>query len=372
MSIALPSAGLWKSLIPCCVQHSRRRAFLRSQPYLTHYGRAVATAASPDIVPYRKQLKDEAKRRRLVGNTEYGASGKAKEDKAKKWELTVGIEVHAQLNTERKLFSSKLWRPLRFSWETWLTELQGARTSVDAEPNTHVALFDLAYPGTQPVKSFLVWLRNWYLSLRRNSRRQPWYRHCGLQSLWSAIYKDGADLIGNTTFTLISRPGIRSRNTMVQRLISTGETSTDVWGRTTCEGWKLDPVRSRWHCTGRRRIGHDWYQADTNGARHCKDDSAAPFHHIAGFQPCLSSFDWDHYSSAYPSSPNRSSMREENTSHIGGGQRGFHRNGDGRLAGWCQCLCTIEGSGRRSFEYAFLLRRIRNGSANRDQEPEQL
>ena len=29
--------------------------------------------------------------------------------------------------------------------------MTGARTSIDAEPNTHVAVFDLAYPGSQPV-----------------------------------------------------------------------------------------------------------------------------------------------------------------------------------------------------------------------------
>ncbi len=50
----------------------------------------------------------------------------------KKWELTVGIEVHAELNVARKLFSD-------------------AATSIDAPPNTHVALFDAAFPGTQPV-----------------------------------------------------------------------------------------------------------------------------------------------------------------------------------------------------------------------------
>ncbi|KAF2426214.1 hypothetical protein EJ08DRAFT_380439 [Tothia fuscella] len=49
----------------------------------------------------------------------------------KNWELTVGIEIHAELNTARKLFSSAL-------------------TSYNAEPNSNVAPFDLAYPGSQP------------------------------------------------------------------------------------------------------------------------------------------------------------------------------------------------------------------------------
>lgn len=48
------------------------------------------------------------------------------------WELTVGIEIHAQLNTAKKLFSA-------------------ATTSFNDDPNTHVAYFDLATPGSQPI-----------------------------------------------------------------------------------------------------------------------------------------------------------------------------------------------------------------------------
>lgn len=48
------------------------------------------------------------------------------------WELTVGIEIHAELNTARKLFSD-------------------AATSNNEEPNSNVSLFDLAYPGSQPI-----------------------------------------------------------------------------------------------------------------------------------------------------------------------------------------------------------------------------
>lgn len=74
----------------------RSRQFLR--------GLETATIADSDV-PYRKHLKDEAKRRRALGELESQNSKEAKESRAKKWELTVGIEVHAQLNTERKLFS---------------------------------------------------------------------------------------------------------------------------------------------------------------------------------------------------------------------------------------------------------------------------
>ncbi|KAI1763221.1 aspartyl/glutamyl-tRNA amidotransferase subunit B [Hypoxylon sp. FL1150] len=80
-------------------------------------------------IPLRKQLKDEAKRQK--------ASGKKKKKNANNqvvdgWELTVGIEIHAQLNTARKLFSA-------------------ATTSFNDDPNTHVTYFDLAIPGSQPI-----------------------------------------------------------------------------------------------------------------------------------------------------------------------------------------------------------------------------
>ncbi|KAK0750233.1 GatB/GatE catalytic domain-containing protein [Schizothecium vesticola] len=48
------------------------------------------------------------------------------------WDLAVGIEIHAQLNTPHKLFSP-------------------ASPSAHAPPNTRVAPFDAALPGSQPV-----------------------------------------------------------------------------------------------------------------------------------------------------------------------------------------------------------------------------
>ncbi|KAI1826280.1 GatB/GatE catalytic domain-containing protein [Xylaria intraflava] len=86
-------------------------------------------APSPVHIPLRKQLKDDARREK--------ASGKKKKKNINNqvvdgWELTVGIEIHAQLNTAKKLFSA-------------------ATTSFNDEPNTHVAYFDLATPGSQPI-----------------------------------------------------------------------------------------------------------------------------------------------------------------------------------------------------------------------------
>jgi aspartyl-tRNA(Asn)/glutamyl-tRNA(Gln) amidotransferase subunit B len=48
------------------------------------------------------------------------------------WEVVIGLEVHAQVTTEAKLFS-------------------GASTEFGAEPNSHVALVDAAFPGMLPV-----------------------------------------------------------------------------------------------------------------------------------------------------------------------------------------------------------------------------
>jgi aspartyl-tRNA(Asn)/glutamyl-tRNA(Gln) amidotransferase subunit B len=81
-------------------------------------------------VPLRKQLKEQA--RALKG------SGKKKKPKVDNqtipgWELTVGIEIHAQLNTARKLFSP------------------ATASSFNDTPNSHVALFDVAMPGSLPI-----------------------------------------------------------------------------------------------------------------------------------------------------------------------------------------------------------------------------
>lgn len=49
-----------------------------------------------------------------------------------KWEVVIGIEVHAQVTSESKLFS-------------------GSSTEFGGEPNTHVSLVDAAMPGMLPV-----------------------------------------------------------------------------------------------------------------------------------------------------------------------------------------------------------------------------
>jgi aspartyl-tRNA(Asn)/glutamyl-tRNA(Gln) amidotransferase subunit B len=86
-------------------------------------------AASVNPTPLRKQLKDEAKALKATGKKK---KKKADNQTVPGWELTVGIEIHAQLNTARKLFSP-------------------AATSFNDTPNSHVALFDVAMPGSQPL-----------------------------------------------------------------------------------------------------------------------------------------------------------------------------------------------------------------------------
>ncbi|ORY68322.1 PET112 family protein [Pseudomassariella vexata] len=128
----LPRRGclsLWQahsSIRPCpvaSIPSARSLRQLRTDASLTQRDPA------PVHVPLRKQLKDEAKKAK--------ASGKKKTKNVDNqvvdgWELTVGIEIHAQLNTARKLFSA-------------------ATTSFNDQPNSHVAYFDLATPGSQPI-----------------------------------------------------------------------------------------------------------------------------------------------------------------------------------------------------------------------------
>lgn len=86
-------------------------------------------ATAPVVVPLRKKLKDEAKKLKKGAKIK---KSKGSNQTVDGWELTVGIEIHAQLNTASKLFSP-------------------AATSFNDEPNSHVALFDVAMPGSQPL-----------------------------------------------------------------------------------------------------------------------------------------------------------------------------------------------------------------------------
>ncbi|KAL1991346.1 hypothetical protein VTN49DRAFT_5338 [Thermomyces lanuginosus] len=103
----------------------------RIRTWFLHHRRALATASTPlqqERIPLRQQLKAEAKREKAQKRQKGKADDAPSHDG---WELTVGLEIHAQLNTAAKLFSR-------------------APTSLSETPNVNVALFDLAFPGSQP------------------------------------------------------------------------------------------------------------------------------------------------------------------------------------------------------------------------------
>jgi aspartyl-tRNA(Asn)/glutamyl-tRNA(Gln) amidotransferase subunit B len=113
------------STLSCLRKRQQLPVLLCSQGIQQLHTNATKTSST---IPFRKQLKDEAaKLRKSAGPNRT----KANKQKLDDWELTVGIEIHAQLNTARKLFSP-------------------AAASINDEPNTHVALFDVAIPGSQP------------------------------------------------------------------------------------------------------------------------------------------------------------------------------------------------------------------------------
>ena len=92
-------------------------------------------SAQTQAIPLRKHLKDETKRKRASERSpNSNASKKTANPLLDKWELTVGIEIHAELNTACKLFSAA----------------PSAAADSAATPNTNVALFDAAMPGAQP------------------------------------------------------------------------------------------------------------------------------------------------------------------------------------------------------------------------------
>jgi hypothetical protein len=94
------------------------------------HGETIPAQLSPE--PVRKLLRYEAKQKRREAKSSLLEHSKSVPVVEREWELTVGIEIHAELDTERKLFST-------------------AGTSINDTPNSNVALCDLGYPGAQPV-----------------------------------------------------------------------------------------------------------------------------------------------------------------------------------------------------------------------------
>jgi aspartyl-tRNA(Asn)/glutamyl-tRNA(Gln) amidotransferase subunit B len=137
----LPSHGcLRTSRRPLRLSALERPAFQQSSCRLLHSstnGADTFTAAVDNTVSYRKQLKDEAKRKKALKAQNGGQKAEQSRlsgETIPGWELTVGIEIHAQLNTRTKLFSPA-----------------STTTTSISSPNTHVSLFDTATPGSQPL-----------------------------------------------------------------------------------------------------------------------------------------------------------------------------------------------------------------------------
>ena len=99
---------------------------------------SLHTGSNPENnVPLRKLLKDDTRKKRALQRAEgqdttiLKDGSAAERSRLQRWRLTVGLEIHAQLNTERKSFSH-------------------ARTALSNIPNSNIAPFDLAFPGCQP------------------------------------------------------------------------------------------------------------------------------------------------------------------------------------------------------------------------------
>lgn len=89
----------------CC--RGPHSGFLRHSPLPTASHRSIrslqtSATESKERIPLRKQLKQDAK----ALKAQKRQRRESEEASRQTWELTVGIEIHAQLNTETKLFSS--------------------------------------------------------------------------------------------------------------------------------------------------------------------------------------------------------------------------------------------------------------------------
>jgi aspartyl-tRNA(Asn)/glutamyl-tRNA(Gln) amidotransferase subunit B len=81
---------------------SLRHSPLPAAPHGCIRSLQASATESRERIPLRKQLKQDAK----ALKAQKRQKRESEEASRQKWELTVGIEIHAQLNTETKLFSS--------------------------------------------------------------------------------------------------------------------------------------------------------------------------------------------------------------------------------------------------------------------------
>ena len=87
--------------------------------------------------PFRKQLKDAAKKQKVTeGVPEFFRSSNAPDTRRDKWELTVGIEIHAQLHTEHKLFSRMCDRSKPGACTLTVFQVQQSRSMMSQTPTS--------------------------------------------------------------------------------------------------------------------------------------------------------------------------------------------------------------------------------------------
>ncbi|CAK7227834.1 hypothetical protein SCUCBS95973_006675 [Sporothrix curviconia] len=87
-------------------------------------------------------MKEEAKARKAQARAGIAPLSTTNRDQTVPgWELTVGIEIHAQLNTARKLFSAA----------AATAESNDAQEETEPNDSARVAFFDVALPGAQPI-----------------------------------------------------------------------------------------------------------------------------------------------------------------------------------------------------------------------------
>ena len=108
LQVCCRRAVLYAWARPACALSNIHEA-CATQPwsFRTQLYHACTTRSEQDSTALRKHLKDAAKVKKADLNRSKSSSLEAA-IKAARWELTVGIEIHAQLNTPRKLFSSML------------------------------------------------------------------------------------------------------------------------------------------------------------------------------------------------------------------------------------------------------------------------
>lgn len=110
MSIAVPGHAASRSTLGRLTSYGRYAVASGYNHQAPRSARLLQTQSSTaDNVPLRKQLKAEAKKKKSNKKAIDVSDTINPIDDARlhNWELTVGLEIHAQLNTKQKLFSGE-------------------------------------------------------------------------------------------------------------------------------------------------------------------------------------------------------------------------------------------------------------------------